>query len=1165
MKKYVIIAGAGISVAPPSNLPSWWEYNKKLIAQIKKGALELCPEVADILDSIDVEKKLPVQCISQLVESHGAGRSYFPLLELLNGTCPNANHYALAELARQEKLAAVVTTNYDTLIETAFRKEAIPLYTVVCEKEYYEALRIPACRLIKIHGSVHDYESLIDTVSQKAVGLSPEKRLLLDTVFTDREIVVIGFSGADLDFDLDYIPFTQALEKGSTLRWIVRPNTPPNPNVLVLQKKYPENILIQEMELAELFQSMGVDYDKIQAGLDTASVPADTDMLDRKIEELFCSEHIGSHGCIGYCLALLQMIGERDQATALAKIYESKLDWSALSIWSVLGLNALAQQKLQEQDWDGCIRCFLKVMQCHERMYELNQEMLRENQIRLTDEQQKVQELEYARNMSAVLLNVGVAYYYMALVNGADTLGNAEEMLNAAQEYLQEYPDIPVHSLVAFNLGRVRYKADGDYDQFLNTLRVAKRYAEKEGRLDALAEILLEEAKVRMTIGEYFLVKKALADSSRVLKNVGRIGLRKQWDNLRKAYDAINEKCGVEYEEAVISALQEVVDDPIRKLIVASTVQKQRRKTALLFSKLATEYMKKENWQRLEDTAQCYLDAADTDILRSDAWYMLGCALMEQSCYADAERCFEKIVNMNQNADQLKLGWAHAELCGMCLLKQNHQQAGYHFGECLRVLQEKRDKKNLADAGIACVRAFFEGGYFDEAEGCAAQLLPLIDKADAERAGEYLDQLRKEYRTADNDAQQKQTPENIATNANRLYSNGNRKLAWEQIMLAKEKYLECNNLAGVGHCENNMAGWCMEEGNPIDAVVHCKNALEIKYSLGDMDGTARELAMLLQLYVRQSELKKAEKIASYAKQNMPQFSNVAGRYVLYCAMFDYYLIIQNYASAYMYGQKVEVGINYLSNVSPAAIIGFRERYSLVKQLFEIEPEKDKQTVFEKKLQEAVRLYKSGDLRKSLKALRKLRNQCTKDPLEIGALEGTCANAYLHHGRYEDAVHHFEQTIRILTGVTGKQAKQAEEMRLTAINGMALAMWYLGQREAAVEMYRRELGREGLSFEAKCLLTVNLCNRLTMIHRDTIKKDDAVFTEIHSSLDVITVGHQLPHEMLGSVYCAYGMLYRAADDLETAKSYYLQARHEFQIVNSPNIEKVELALEKLEDV
>lgn len=58
MQNYVIITGAGISAARPSNLPSWWEYNRKLIEQIKKYTLEFCPEASNILKLIDVEKEL---------------------------------------------------------------------------------------------------------------------------------------------------------------------------------------------------------------------------------------------------------------------------------------------------------------------------------------------------------------------------------------------------------------------------------------------------------------------------------------------------------------------------------------------------------------------------------------------------------------------------------------------------------------------------------------------------------------------------------------------------------------------------------------------------------------------------------------------------------------------------------------------------------------------------------------------------------------------------------------------------------------------------------------------------------------------------------------------------------------------------------------------------
>lgn len=84
---------------------------------IKEQACALCPEASELIDAIDIENTLPVQCISDLIVSQGAGSSYFPLLELLNATSPNANHFSLVELARRGILKAVVTTNFDTLIE----------------------------------------------------------------------------------------------------------------------------------------------------------------------------------------------------------------------------------------------------------------------------------------------------------------------------------------------------------------------------------------------------------------------------------------------------------------------------------------------------------------------------------------------------------------------------------------------------------------------------------------------------------------------------------------------------------------------------------------------------------------------------------------------------------------------------------------------------------------------------------------------------------------------------------------------------------------------------------------------------------------------------------------------------------------------------------------
>lgn len=183
-EEYVVIAGAGISMAAPANLPSWWQYNKKIVDEIKKQACDFCPEAVEWINKIDIgENGIAVQCLSELIVNEGAGDSYFTLLELLNAKNPNANHFALAELARKGCISAIVTTNFDTLIETAFMSEAVPIYTIVNENTYYESSRWNTCKLFKIHGTVDSYNSLIDTVRQKAMGLNSWKRFSLKQVF----------------------------------------------------------------------------------------------------------------------------------------------------------------------------------------------------------------------------------------------------------------------------------------------------------------------------------------------------------------------------------------------------------------------------------------------------------------------------------------------------------------------------------------------------------------------------------------------------------------------------------------------------------------------------------------------------------------------------------------------------------------------------------------------------------------------------------------------------------------------------------------------------------------------------------------------------------------------------------------------------------------------
>ena len=128
---------------------------------------------------------------------------------------------------------------------------------------------------------------------------------------------------------------------------------------------------------------------------------------------------------------------------------------------------------------------------------------------------------------------------------------------------------------------------------------------------------------------------------------------------------------------------------------------------------LCRDYLKNEDWLRLEDLSLCYLDAVGTDIQRSDAWYLLGCAMMEQANYVAAEKYFSQIIDLGDRADQIKLGWSHSEFTRLRSKTGDVQHAVYHFEECLRVLEECGDKKEIASAGVNGVRALFENKFFD--------------------------------------------------------------------------------------------------------------------------------------------------------------------------------------------------------------------------------------------------------------------------------------------------------------------------------------------------------------------------------------------------------------------------------------------------------------------
>lgn len=221
LNNVIIFVGAGISKEKPSNLLSWWDYNKLLIDEIGNIGAEVINQNKSLLNAEDVLKKIPISTISEYISNYYAGKTYFSILKILEGSYPNRNHALLCRLAANNMISGIITTNFDTLIEQAFKANNVPYQVYMSDVDFADyrpcSTNFP---IYKIHGSIVDTTSCIDTVQQKIKGLTNSKRNLLKDLFSKNHVIFIGFSGEDMAFGSDYLPLSNATEG---ITWVLNP------------------------------------------------------------------------------------------------------------------------------------------------------------------------------------------------------------------------------------------------------------------------------------------------------------------------------------------------------------------------------------------------------------------------------------------------------------------------------------------------------------------------------------------------------------------------------------------------------------------------------------------------------------------------------------------------------------------------------------------------------------------------------------------------------------------------------------------------------------------------------------------------------------------------------------------------------------------------------
>ncbi len=188
-----VFAGAGLSLPPPSGLPVFWQIRDSVLRQL--GMDEFVPpsETPPFRSNRSssprerlAEGLLPEPFL-QLLEDSGVPVNPW-LDELLEVKTPNAGHRCVAELIAQG--ATAWTVNFDTGIEQAAGGRL-----VVHDLDHHP---LADADLRKPHGTWHG-KKLFQGRDVMA-GLPRDWESLLRAEVADRIVVLVGYSGNDLDF-----------------------------------------------------------------------------------------------------------------------------------------------------------------------------------------------------------------------------------------------------------------------------------------------------------------------------------------------------------------------------------------------------------------------------------------------------------------------------------------------------------------------------------------------------------------------------------------------------------------------------------------------------------------------------------------------------------------------------------------------------------------------------------------------------------------------------------------------------------------------------------------------------------------------------------------------------------------------------------------------------
>ena len=314
----IVFAGAGVSMVAPTSLPGRSDFVAAVLRALAEqvGAYTsegtgryLLRELA-VCGPIAVSPDYMADIIAE-----EEGENYFRVLQALDTEETNACHRAIAAMARGGTVRAVVTTNFDRLLERACEQAGVA-YRAYASPEDFDELRMnleagepPAFPIVKVHGTADAPQTMVDTLSQRLAGRPQSLEAALSALYARHHILFAGFSGADLDYDSNYLGLRAAAAQNEGFTFLARRGSPVRPSILELRSLWGNHSVIEEGELPGWL----VEH----AGKSGANVhsPSAEDKLHERQEQVLAharqwAQHLGMLQAVNIFVSLLRAGGK---------------------------------------------------------------------------------------------------------------------------------------------------------------------------------------------------------------------------------------------------------------------------------------------------------------------------------------------------------------------------------------------------------------------------------------------------------------------------------------------------------------------------------------------------------------------------------------------------------------------------------------------------------------------------------------------------------------------------------------------------------------------------------------------------------------------------------------------------------------------------------------